>query len=610
MVIILILGTSSEGQNNVLDTPRTISCANQTAQASDIGARIKWPRIGSPAIVLNGSALQVRIKGPSNLTEWNLTLYQPYYDYSLSITDSTWNDTTGSWSLNASIPSNAIEGLFDLVVGATDSAHTIELAQYNAVQIRYMYPENFTIFHITDPHIKLSSSPREDRLLSALYQASMAKADFVVLSGDIVETGYRESFEKVVGFLKQSRVPVFVGPGNHDIDSDGTGFNTYLSIFGPDYYAANIGPDILLVMGNSHLGELNATQIQWIERDLSQSEAKTKILCIHHSLYDHNEPPNYYLEEDEASALIDICEENDVDMVLSGHLHNDRVDRVNGTLWVLTTAIGAPISTIPSEPDHLAHGFRVIEFKSYEPFLWNWTSEKDWSQPWDGVELKRVPKFYRELDVGGFIELSNKMNYSLENQVLDVLVQPPSEGQEYLVSVGHSVAQASSSDAYRFRFEFDLPAGGNETLRVYPDNAQQPELVNVSYPEEVDVGEQYSVSAEWSNPVSGVVEGYLNYSLENGTTGYLDMTGCGEDRFCCTLEHDIPGDVEFQVIAKDYAGNEALSEFYTLACKPVEPTTGPQGFDLLQIGLVVGGVIAVVIVVVYIVRNRRSMPSS
>jgi len=157
---------------------------------------------------------------------------------------------------------NAIKGLFDLVVRATDSTRTIELTQYNAVQIRHTYPENFTIFHITDSHIKLSSSPRDDRLLSSLYQASMAKADFVVLSGDMVETGYRESFEKVVGFLKQSRVPVFIGLGTHDIDSDGTGFSIYSSVFGPDYYTANIGPDMLLIMGNSHRGELNATQIQ------------------------------------------------------------------------------------------------------------------------------------------------------------------------------------------------------------------------------------------------------------------------------------------------------------------------------------------------------------
>jgi UDP-2,3-diacylglucosamine pyrophosphatase LpxH len=61
------------------------------------------------------------------------------------------------------------------------------------------------------------------------------------------------------------------------------------------------------------------------------------MLCIHHPLYDFNEPPSYYLEQDEATALIDICEENNVDMVLTGHLHNDRVDRVNGTLWILPT---------------------------------------------------------------------------------------------------------------------------------------------------------------------------------------------------------------------------------------------------------------------------------
>jgi predicted phosphodiesterase len=586
------------------------SDGNKIAQEDDLGANIIWPRISSPAIVLNDSTLQARIKAPSNLTNWNLTLYQPYYGYSLSITDSEWNDSTSIWAINASIPSNAIKGLFDLVVRATDSIHPIEITQFNAVQIRYSYPENFSMHHVTDPHIKVSSSPRDERLLSSLYQASISGVDFVVLSGDLVETGYKESFERLASILKQSRVPVFVGPGNHDIDSDGSGFDEYSSIFGPDYYTASIGPDILLVMGNSHLGELNTTQIQWIERDLSQSDAKTKILCIHHPLYDLNEPPNYYLEDDEAVTLVDICEENDVDIVLTGHLHNDRVDRVNGTPWAVTAAIGAPVSTIPSEPEHLVHGFRIIEFRDHVLFSWNWTPQKDWSQPWDGVTLKRVPRFYRELDVGAFIELSNGMNYSLENQVLDVLVQPPSEEQDYLVSGGDSVGRASSSDAYRFRFEFDLPAGGSETLRVYPDNAQQPELVNVTYPEEVNVGNEYTVSAEWSNPVSGVVEGYLNYSLDNGSFAYVEMAECGNNKFCCNLEHDTSGQVEFQVIGVDYAGNEAVSEVYSLECVSPEPTGGPQGFNIIQIGLALGGVIVIAGVAFYILRTRGTTLSS
>ncbi|MGV9169611.1 MAG: metallophosphoesterase family protein [Promethearchaeia archaeon] len=591
MLIILILGTSSEGQNHVFDTVGTMSCANQTAQASDIGARIKWPRIGSPAILLNGSALQAEIRGSSNLTEWNLTLYRPYVQYNLSVTDSTWNDTTRSWVVNATIPTNPVKGLYDLVVRTTDGTQTVELTEFNAVQIRYSYPENFTIFHITDPHIKLSSSPRDDRLLSSLYQASMAGADIVVLSGDLVETGYEESFQRVVNLVKQSQVPVFVGPGNHDLDSDGGGFSIYSSFFGPDYYTAKLGPDMLLVMGNSHQGELNSTQIQWIERDLSQSDAQTKILCIHHPLYDLNEPPNYYLDKNEALTLVDICEENDVDMVLTGHLHNDRVDRVNGTLWVLTTAIGATVSSIPSEPDHLAHGFRVIEFKDYKPFSWNWTPQKDWSRPWDGLTMKRTPTLFRQPDVGGYVELWNGMNYSLENQVVDILVQPPLEDQDYLVSGDALVGRIPGSDAYLLRFELDLPPNGDETLRVYPDNAQAPVLNNVTYPEEVSVGEAYSIIAELLNPISGIVETYLNISCDGKSLGLVKMSTCGESRFCTQLKHDEAGDIEFQIISRDYAGNELVSEVYIFSC-----TEGPGAPDVILpiIGVATGVVLAAV----------------
>jgi predicted phosphodiesterase len=596
-------------------SPTTIVRAEQSPPprrdidtSSTLPTRILWPRLSTPAIILNGSSLVLQIKGPANLTEWNLTLYREYEKNSISPGSAEWNGTTGIWNINASIPSSASRGLYDLIVTATDGIQTVENTEYNAIQIRENFPDDFRVFHITDPHIKTSVSSRDDRLLSALCQASMAEADFVVLSGDIVDFGTANSFERAVDILKHSRVPVFVGPGNHDVDSDGRGFDTYISFFGPDYYTANIGPDILFIMGNSHDGGmLNSTQIQWIERDLSESDAETKILCIHHPLYNLDDPPLYYLDDGEALELIDICENYEVDIVLTGHLHNDRVDEVNGTLWILTTAIGAPVSTIASEPDHLSHGFRVIEFEDYELVSWNWTLQKDWSQPWDGLGLKRAPKMFRQIDVGGYVHLSNQMNYTLEDQLVDFMVKPLTGGQVYMASGGTVVDTINGSDAYLMRFRVDLPAESNLTLRIFPSNPQPPLLTNVTYPQEVTVSEEYSICVEWSNPVSGVVDSHLDFMFNNESMGILEMTEIGTNEFCYVLQHDTAGEVAFRVTSQDYAGLETTSDLYRLECVAISED---YGLDIVQIGAIVGIILVAAAAAAYLLRRRFTTQSS
>jgi hypothetical protein len=43
-----------------------------------LSAKIKWPLLSHPAIMLNGSTFEARIKGPSNVTGggWSFSLYR------------------------------------------------------------------------------------------------------------------------------------------------------------------------------------------------------------------------------------------------------------------------------------------------------------------------------------------------------------------------------------------------------------------------------------------------------------------------------------------------------------------------------------------------------
>ena len=49
-----------------------------------LSAHLVYPNVGRAAIVLNGSQVEVQIRGPSNITTWDFTIYREYQSYSLA----------------------------------------------------------------------------------------------------------------------------------------------------------------------------------------------------------------------------------------------------------------------------------------------------------------------------------------------------------------------------------------------------------------------------------------------------------------------------------------------------------------------------------------------
>jgi len=548
------------------------------------------------------------VRGPSNITNWNFALYREYRSYqNLAFDPPVWNSSSGVWHINVSIPAEAERDLYNLQVTLSDGVSQLELEEWNAVQIRYDYPSNFTIFHITDTHLSPTATGESKRLLYSLYQAALANADLVIITGDLVETAATASLKFFHFILKQSRVPTFICPGNHDRDTTGPGFRTYQSFFGADYYVASFGPNVTIVMANSHGDRiLNSTQIRWIERDMAASNAQVKILGFHHPLYYvEKEPPEYFLDPDEAEELIRICSENDVDMVLTGHLHNDRVDRVNGTLWILTTANGGPVWTNPADPGHHQYGFRIIRIENYKPVEWNWTLSMPWSQPWDKVALSRTPSYFYDVDVGGYMTLTNRLDTLLTNQIVDFLVQPIGSGVVYRAEGAPVIETANGSEAWLVRFLVDLPVNETITLRVYPSNAQPPTLLGVSYPEVAVTGQCYDIYANWTNPASGILRVRIEVSIDDGPYESHGMRSLGGGRYIYTICLEEPATVNFRILATDYAGLTTTTETYTF--QYTSATTSivvpPPTSLMLVVGVGVT-ILVIVAVVVYFLRIR------
>ncbi len=192
---------------------------------------------------------------------------------------------------------------------------------------------------IADLHFGSDKSRAERQLLDCLAsRQDSQKLDFVVLLGDVVETGadrYFADCEEFVGRLKKalgSDVPVYVVLGNHDLYKDGYGRWRNL-----DFNAAG-GASLFRFVTETTAG--GGTQRRsWYFLDTAsgivgtrqmealteamQADGNPKLVFTHVPIYIEGEffPVLKLSDPRERARLITLFDRSRVDMVLSGHWH-------------------------------------------------------------------------------------------------------------------------------------------------------------------------------------------------------------------------------------------------------------------------------------------------
>ncbi|MFQ5744239.1 MAG: metallophosphoesterase family protein [Acidobacteriota bacterium] len=176
--------------------------------------------------------------------------------------------------------------------------------RWDIALVRWRVQQPFRFAHLSDPHVDVLSAAR---LQAALAEAAGLGASFAVISGDLVrdalrvdEFTARQRFERYASVVNAASLPVFSVPGNHDIfgierDQSGVsedhplyGKQMYRRYLGPNYYAVNIGPLHLLVLDSvvfedlSYRGEMDSTQLRWLQQDLAAAPSGSLLLPVMH----------------------------------------------------------------------------------------------------------------------------------------------------------------------------------------------------------------------------------------------------------------------------------------------------------------------------------------
>lgn len=145
---------------------------------------------------------------------------------------------------------------------------------------------------LTDIHVS-PGIPSEKGLADIVNEINGAQYDFVVLTGDLTNTGNDAELKAVHNIVKNLKYPLYAIPGNHETNWSESAAQTFIALWGNDrfyfekdkyiFVGYNTGP--YLKMGDGHIKE---EDIHWLKKTLEQkvTPGKTVISLCHYPLGD------------------------------------------------------------------------------------------------------------------------------------------------------------------------------------------------------------------------------------------------------------------------------------------------------------------------------------
>lgn len=232
------------------------------------------------------------------------------------------------------------------------------------------WPANadFSFAHITDIHVTadpsvyaraLRNPPNQQavsnwsaerqRMIDAV---NRAKPDFVVVTGDLTDTGFGIEFAALVEWMNKIEAPVYLVTGNHDViwsaplapgaTTRGRALLNYERVFGRSRYS--ISHDLAyMIFLDSTVADAKAPpayqavareQEKWLTRELAYAERAgyPYVFVFQHYPVQHVEGIRRILKNRSVSA------------VLFGHIHRYTHGRVEGILQISSSSVKVPVN--------------------------------------------------------------------------------------------------------------------------------------------------------------------------------------------------------------------------------------------------------------------------
>lgn len=291
---------------------------------------IQTPNNGVPVLVTPGGVFEARLTQQAAL--W-LTGPQGAVKPTVE-----WIDLPGAQvEARCTVPADAEPGCYALEAVLADGVDR----NNRAVFVRPSFPEQYMFAHLTDTHIgrdpagqrRASGTTPHSSLRSLLTMCADAKAEFVIVTGDLTHGGNPEEFRSFIEALDSCPLPTFVCAGNHDRQK-----LYYEQIFGPLVYSFAFGQDGYLVFDTKDFVTADELGEQDAVLELSRRALKP---CRWTIGITHRYESNMGMR-----SQIALFVDNPLDYLLFGHRHRENPPEEKTVPWGTT-----PITVTPAAVD-------------------------------------------------------------------------------------------------------------------------------------------------------------------------------------------------------------------------------------------------------------------
>lgn len=230
----------------------------------------------------------------------------------------------------------------------------------------------YFFIQITDPQFGMFENNNGFEKETVLYtkavtEVNRLKPDFVVITGDLVnnlkDTLQIAEFKRITKEIN-SRIPVYLIPGNHDIGNvpDNQSINSYIKNFGYDRFLVKHKGSRFIGFNSSiikaKIPQLEQKQFEWLNKTLKKSKKASHIILFCHYPFfikTFDEPETYSnIGNEDRKKYLNLFAANKVDAIFSGHLHNNASTSFGKIQLVVSSAVGKPLGNAPS-------GIRIVK---------------------------------------------------------------------------------------------------------------------------------------------------------------------------------------------------------------------------------------------------------
>lgn len=233
----------------------------------------------------------------------------------------------------------------------------------------FLFSQHLKFAWLTDTHIGNSSG--EDDLRNSINDIIKRNdLNFVILSGDITESGRTKDFLTVKNILSTLDIPFYIIPGNHDTKWSESGGEEFKTVFGDDRFIFNKhgiyfiglhqGP--ILRMADGYFAQ---EDLRWLKTNLKKINNSNPIIFIAHYPIDSS-ISNWY-------EFLEIIKNKNVKAILVGHGHNNMILDFAGIYGIMGR------SNLSSNRN--SNGYTIVELKNDSLFF----SERKCSQNIDSL---------------------------------------------------------------------------------------------------------------------------------------------------------------------------------------------------------------------------------